>query len=423
MSRNATKLIKPNLKIHLFTQNLGPLLGFALIGFFFSLADAIMSYFSPVYIEGRISNSFIMGLILSASSAVGILADVFLGAFTKNRRFTFFLKFAIIGGILFPLIFLLLPAYTPVLLLAMAIWGVYFELNLFSRNHFIHEHTSHEFHDLGWGIIQAFNSVAYLVGPIIAGFLYEKNMRLPLIASAGVFFLAFLAFLFFSKSLKFRNRNQPQVFTSIKTGILHELKVWLVLFPFLWPLILFMFMLMILDSTIWSVGAILSDSLAQTHEWGGFLISLYMAPSLFVGVLAHKLGKPFGKKRAAFVTTLIGGLVLILAGITENVSAFLLLIFTASIFTSLAWPEIFAVFEDYIDRLGKSSSDLVGLENTTTSLSFVIGPILAGGLAELVGEQTTFAVIGSLLVGVCIVCLIVVPRKVHLPQSQLKQVG
>ena len=62
---------------------------------------------------------------------------------------------------------------------------------------------------------------------------------------------------------------------------------------------------------------------------------------------------------------------------------------------------------------------MMGLQNSTSDIAYVIGPILAGGIAQVFGELESFTVLGWIVVGVAIFLLMVTPRKLKLPQSEI----
>ena len=128
-----------------------------------------------------------------------------------------------------------------------------------------------------------------------------------------------------------------------------------------------------------------------------------------------------GKKRTAFVFGLLGGIGLSLIALFDNVYMIILFVFAASVFTSVAYPALRAAYEDYISRLGSFGNDFVGLEQSFSSVAYIIGPILAGGLAALFGAQRAFSFMGILLAVVSAFALVVVPRKIRMPHADLNR--
>jgi len=51
------------------------LLFFGVIIFLIEMADSIMAYVAPIFLERGVKNSFYMGLILSSSSVAGLICD------------------------------------------------------------------------------------------------------------------------------------------------------------------------------------------------------------------------------------------------------------------------------------------------------------------------------------------------------------
>lgn len=392
------------------------LLSFAAILFFFSFADAIMTYFSPVYLESKLHHQFIMGLVIAFSSVIGLISDILFGSWYSNRRYRFFLIRAFLVGALFAASFLILPGSILPFIFSMALWGIAFEFTLFANYHFINEALDHPHHSIGWSVIKTFSAVAYMIGPLVSSFLLARQ---PLFAPTFALFVYFagLGLFFLIGPLKSRPHHPP--YSVPKSTILHEFKIWALLFPKLWPILLFVFTLTVLDASFWTVGSVLSETFKELHPFGGFLLTIYMVPSLFAGFIGVKIAGYLGKKRTAFWGGLFAGLFFFFSGYNQDIFSFLGLVFCASLFLSAVTPQIYAAIEDYIERLGHSSNALIGLENSTTSFAFIVGPIFAGALADHFGDQTTFSVVGAILAIVSILALLVVPKKIHLPQHDL----
>lgn len=393
------------------------LLSFAFLVFVISFGDAIMAYYAPVFISEWVVSPLMMGLIISASSAFGLAADFLMSKSYPEKNYLFFIKWAILGGLSFPLFFLL-PPRIPVMILAMAVWGIYYEFFLFGNFHAVKSLVDYRHHAFAWGTVSVFKSAAYLLGPVVAILLLTQSSRGPLYGALTIHLIALFGLIVFTRAKGYRPAKH---FPSRHRSFSNELKIWKTLNKRLWPLLIFAMVLAIVDAAFWTVGAVLSEELRQIHPLGGTLLIAYMLPSLFVGVIAAKAAEPFGKKRIAFISGAISGVLLMAAGLVPSITLFILLIFFSSAFMSLAVPEILAAFEDYIERLGDMGNDLIGLENSFTSLSFIIGPVMAGGVAAVLGYQQSFAVFGLLLFIVSIAMLAIVPRKVKLPQGELKK--
>lgn len=418
MSRHRRLYLKPGLLQQFNFASMLPLFMYSTIIFLICLGDAIMSYFSPVYIQSKVENTFYMGAIISFSSIVGLISDSVLCTYFKGKKYHFFLSGAIAGAIAFPLTFLLFGKWIAALLLAMAVWGVYFEFMLFANFFAIQNFVSQQNHAFGWGVLKTFQAVSYAVGPLIASALLDFSITYTLIAVSLIQALALISFFFFYREHRPRMISQNM---EEKRGFRHQLLVWRLLLPKIWPIVLFELVLTLVDAAFWNVGSVLAESWQGQHHLGGLLLTVYMIPSLFMGVFAGVASKPYGKKRAAFISGLLGGLILAVAGIVNNITIFVGMVFISSILTALTVPEVLGTIEDYVERLGKNSSELVGLENSTISAAYIIGPIAAGGIAALIGNQQTFTVMGSLLFIVSLVSLFIVPRKIHMPQQKISQ--
>jgi MFS family permease len=386
------------------------------IWFIICLGDSIMTYFSPVYIENRVNSPLLMGLIIGSSSVIGLICDVFFGEWFSGKSFHFFLKWALIIFITFPLSYLILPDHPLLLMIPMALWGIAYELGLFSDFHFVNDALDHPHHAIGWSTMKTFYAAAYMIGPLIASYLLEQSVFYAPIASAALMGCGLIAYVILKKSLG----SSRQTAVDRKHSIIHEFKVWRLLLPKLWPIIGFVFLATVLDATFWTVGAVFSESLKVLHPFGGFLLTIYVLPSLFAGFIGVHFSGLIGKKRTAFIGGAMAGLSFTIAGMVVGVTALLIALFIAAFFLGAAVPQMYAAIEDYIERLGQSANALVGLENSATSMAFIVGPIMAGAIATSIGYQLTFSIMGLMLFTFSVLALMIVPRKIHLPQQSLQ---
>ena len=395
------------------------LLGYCLLAFLLSLADALMSYTTPVFLENKLGNPAQMGILLGISPIAGILFDVFLEKNLANKSYLFFLKLTFLSAVCFPLIFILLPPSIIFLILAVLVWGTWYELTQFTNFRFIHVSATVPQHAASWGILSIFRSTAYLLGPLFASLLISYSFNSSFYAVLGVLGIAFLLFLLFLKNQKNPARLETDQPGDKKITLACQFKVLRSLLKKIWPLWLFTFAILFIDATFWSVGTVLSEELKTRHPLGGFLLVAYMLPSLFIGLLAKRVSRPLGKKRAAFIAGLLAGLILAFSGLVKEPLLLLSLVFFSSIFSSLSVPEILAVYEDYVARLGRAGDEMVALERSSENLAYILGPMIAGAVALLIGSQKTFTVSGLFLAIVSLLALIIVPKKIRLPQKEI----
>lgn len=394
-----------------------PLILYCTIIFFLSTGDAIMSYVSPIFIEDKVNNPLIMGIILSASSLVGLTCDLLFPQWFRKKRYSFFLLAAIVCALTFPLLFILFPPHIIVLLFAMLIWGIYYEFMVFSNFNFINKHVTPKEHASSWGILETFRSTAYLIGPIMASLLLSITATSTLYITLIFVLFSFICFMTF---FKYRLKSEVPEAKPASRNPLQELKLWGVLLKKIWPLFLFTLILGLIDSAFWSVGTLLSEDLKNQNFWGGFLLPAYMLPSLILAFIAGRAAKSFGKKRAAFWSGIFGGILLFVAYLSTNPALIVLIVFLSSIFLSLANVEMTATFEDYVGRVGIFVNDVIGLQSSSVSLAYIIGPVMAGSLAFFGGYRFVFIVMGGLLAAFSILALIIVPRKIKMPIAALE---
>jgi len=206
-----------------------------------------------------------------------------------------------------------------------------------------------------------------------------------------------------------------------KIRIWNEIKVWKTLTKVLWHLVLFLFMVTFIDSAFWTLGPIISESFKKQGVQGELLLFFYMVPSVLIPPLTRRFQNKYSKKKISFITSLIACIFLALSGLTSNAYLFLGLILIYSVISALISPLLNGVFSDYVGRLKETANNLIAFEGFIMDLSYICAPIIAGYISDRTSPQQTFFYIGFIGVIVSILMLFVVPRKIHMPQQQLRQ--
>lgn len=393
---------------------------FVALVFLITLGDAIIAYTVPVFLENALHNTFMVGLVMSASSIAGLIYDLVASERLSDKPYGYFVKMTILFAILLPVTLIFLPSFKIFVLLAMIFWGIYYETKIFAEFHFIDKHVPKSDYAKSWGLISVNNSLAYLLGPLIATFIIVYSLKFSLSASLIFFVGAYIVFIFLnSRTKKRRDQISDSETESERHSFLRTMKVWATLMGKVWPLWLFTLAATLVDASFWSVGVLFAEELKATDAAGGFLLTAYMIPPVFMGFAVPKISAKFGKKRTSFISALVASALISLFGFLSGIYLLLLLVFISSVFLSLATPALYAAYEDYVSRLGKFRNDMIGLEQSAVSIGYIIGPPLAGGLAVSLGAHKAFATIGLILLVISIMCLLVVPKKIKMPQKEL----
>lgn len=389
-----------------------------LVIFFISLSDAILSYWVPSFVQDSLNSAFLMGLIMGFSSLVGLGADFLLPQILKNMTVkkllmqAIFTSFAFAGLLLtatkFPIIIILLGA--------MAAWGIYYELIAFSNHQLVATYVPKYGHASAWGWITMFKSIAYFLGPMLAVWLTNAgDQRLIIFASSFTLIALFIAL-----AVK-RHHDRPLEVELHHINFIVEYRKWVSLTKHVWQILILSLTLGIIDSVFWTTGTVWSETLSQHNFWGGMLLPFYSLPSIPLGIFLAKKKIFSGKKKIAEILTLFAGLSLTFLAFTNSLAGILLVILISSVMLSIAYPLSDAVYSDIIARMGKQDQHLIGLSNSTFSLAYIFGPVLAGLIAQFFGEQETFAVLGLGVTLVSAFLLLTTPKKLKLPQAEIKE--
>lgn len=386
------------------------------IMFFIYLSDATLSDFIPGFLEERLGSSLAMGLVMSTSSIAGILLDLMFAQLFRGTTVKKMILIAIGGGMLFVTL-LMSVTYWPwifLMIMSMAMWGLYYEFFGFASQQYVSEIATPEKRPSMWGMLEVIRSLAYTIGPIVGTWLILSGERHLLMFVFGILCFALAMFSIV------RITSKPVVVEMEELSLKKEFGHWMVLWRHVWPLLLMSLMIVIIDSAFWTVGTIINDELSHVSRIGGLFVSVYMAPSMFVGFVINRIGIHDHKKRWAQIFMLFGGIVLAMLPSFNSVYWYLGVVLLFSTLTAMSWPLIDATYTDLVVRMGRERKHMIGLCSSVNSLGYIIGPILAGWLSGIVGNFETFAYYGVAIAILSCVLIIVTPRKLKLPQAEIQ---
>ena len=394
---------------------------FTLLATLVFLGDASLSYFVPNYIENTFQNSFIMGLVISTSSLVGLAADLVLPQLMPRLS----TKKALLFTTIFQLVFistLLVTLFYPQLwlfFLAMACWGLYFEFLTFSTKIFVTKKVPHPMNSIAWANIMFGRSLSYVIGPIFVTSLIFRGNLTVLLTVLIISLLTQLVSLLFPVKTTTLEQQEENIFQTPK--LLLEIKYWKKLTKTAWPALIITFLFSLIDAAFWTIGTVLAIKLENIFFYAFLFLPLYVIPMIFAQLILMKKAVGNHKERLAALFLLLGAITLSLINKQSNNWLLLLIAFTTGFFSSLAFTLTEAANTDLEDRMGIHRQHLIGFSNSLFSLGYIVGPFLAGLLSSLYHEQLSFSIIGMSTAIVSLGVLIFAPKRAILPQKEMQK--
>jgi MFS family permease len=393
---------------------------FSLTLFLLRLSDAIISFWAPNQIQSSLNSSVWMGFIISFQSIIGFGADLIFPTLlrtTKTKRLVFW---AIIMSALtsFFLAASTVQPFIAIFLITMTLWGIYYEFVAFANYQFMGSVVPPHLRTAAWGIMGTFVNLAYFLGPLIAAAVLLKSYVL----AEGII-LVFLVLSLLLLSLFKGHRDVPAKIDIKEINPFTELKHWLTLSKHIWPVMILSLLLGFIDSTFWTTGAIWTEKLAKINYLGGLFLPFYQLPAIFLGAVVAGWGIYKGKKILTEKFLIVAGIFLIGLALNGSIYWQLAMVLLASSALSICYPLLEGVYTDIVARMGKEKNDLIGLTSSVVNISYIIWPPVVGIVAALIGERLTFSFVGVLVVVVSVILLFVTPKKLRLPQEEIKSWG
>ncbi|KKR55224.1 MAG: hypothetical protein UT93_C0025G0010 [Candidatus Woesebacteria bacterium GW2011_GWF1_40_24] len=357
------------------------LLTFSLILFFIRLSDSIIAFWAPNQIQNSLNNPIIMGAIISFQSLVGFASDlVFPKIFkTVHTRRLFFWA-------------ILLSALTSVALASSTLMRA-----------------------AAWGFTGIFVNLAYFLGPFIA----TKLLSSGILITQGTIIIFLVAALIILSVGKKKNETSETVDFGSANPLL-ELKHWATLSKAVWPALTIGLLLGFIDATFYTVGAVWTEKLSLVNPWGVWFLPLYLLPSICLGIPLSNWRIENGKKKLAEKFLGVAGVFFILIGINSSIQWQLAMVALAASAVAVCYPLLEGVYTDILTRMGSEKKDMIGLTGSALNISYIIWPVFAGLISARVGERMTFSWLGVMILVSSLILLLVTPRKIKLPQTEIK---
>jgi MFS family permease len=266
-----------------------------------------------------------------------------------------------------------------------------------------------------WGVVGIFRNLAYFLGPLLGAWILVFG-DLPLAGVAlSLLFIGLIIILVSGKS-----HDRPLSIDVKKINLLQELIYWRALIVRVWPVVIMSLLLGFIDATFWTTGAVLTENLSKVNALGALFLPLYSLPSLFMGLVVVRWGIYKGKKKLAGKFLVVAGLALTLLLVWNNLYWQLLIVLITGVLLSITYPLIEGVYTDINARLGREKTHMIGLTSSVINISYIIWPIIAGLITDNWGTGATFAITGALVAVTSFILLFVTPKKLLLPQKEIR---
>lgn len=406
---------KISLSIHRLAVNRQPLFLASIMLFFWTLFDGSVSYISPLAIKQAGFSDTVLGLIIGSSSITGAAFDFLLSKFLHNTHFRRVYLIMLVLCFTFPIV--MMQAKTIwIFLLAMAIWGIYFDLSNFGTFDFVGRKIENEEHASSFGIINVFKSLGYMLAPLIIGLILSSNSSITLSTYILMIIFLSIACLFFILLVTITKKGKELIQSKVaKTPVsFGELYLWKAIGKKLFPVLTLTLFFYIMDSFFWTIGPLIAESYKKLHPFNGLFLTAYELPLLFIGWFIGNITQKFGKKRTAFYGFLIGSLFLCMFTFLHNLILIIFDVFMASIFLGLTIPALDGAYADYISETAKAEKEINALIDFSGNIAYIVGPISAGFLADKIGSATSFSIVGAVGVIIAIILIKFTPKKIHI---------
>ncbi|MDD4409884.1 MAG: MFS transporter [Candidatus Pacebacteria bacterium] len=399
-----------NILRYTFDQKLSPI---GMMVFFFILFDGVLMYLAPIIITGAGISESMMGIIIGSSSIVGMVFDYLLYRMVKtiHYRRIFLVMFAL--ALLFP-VFLLGGSTIFIFLLAMAVWGIYYDFYNIGMLDIVERTSEPEEHASKFGILRSFEGLGYLLAPFFASVLlvYLNPGPVMFFVILIPFLISFILYLNMAiypipeRSKYVRFKESISLFFQ---RLIFKKEISLPIFP-----LLITFFINLVDTAIWTFGPLFSEQMGSDNNiLGGSFMIAFALPPILIGWFIGSLVNRFGNTNAAQASIAFSSIFLILVGLTTSPSLLIILIFIASFFLAIGIPSVNAIYTGYINKVAEQRKQTETIQDFFTNIGTTTGPVIGGYAAEYFGLSHAFIALGVIGLAVVFMLFIFTSRINH----------
>jgi len=377
-----------------------PLPMIAIGGILFSLGNAAMWFFLPIFAEKLFDDLIIVGLLIAIPSAISMFLDIPAGGLSdrigrKKLLLTGLMVMAILG-LLLPSVDSLIKFMVFMLFFGFANLSIAVPIRAYVMDIAPQGKTSEYF-----GIFEASHQIGFAVGPVAAGYFISTELNLSL-SNTGIFYfltcIAAALVLLIVKETVIKNKS---TFVNIKEAItkdrvfikslldykdLHYAGV---------AILMSTFIIVFVDGIAWTFEP-LYTTLGLSTETVGLILAMFVVPFILFEIPAGIIADKFGKIRVFIAGLVFAGIFLIIFGSTRDPTLMLLSAFLLTTGIAFARPAMDGFLTDISSK--KERGGIVGVWNVAEDSAYVVSPIVGGVIAEVFGIGVTFMVVGVALI-------------------------
>jgi len=139
-----------------------------------------------------------------------------------------------------------------------------------------------------------------------------------------------------------------------------------------------------------------TDALEQPEAWSGIALAVFAAGNAATLVVSGRFADRYGRRPPMLLGLAVAAVGTGVLGFVTDPVLFLAVSLVAGLGSGLVNPPLQASVGDVIGDRGRGGTVLAGFQMASDT-GAILGPVLAGGLAELVGYGPAFALTGAVL--------------------------
>ncbi len=359
-----------------------------IIGFIATIAFAFVDTIWAVYLESFVKNISIVGFISAGLTVISFFSYFYFIPLIERSNKSKICFYSLLGFAISYVLFAINKNFYVVVVLAFII-TILTTLRITSFGIIVRDKSSGKNLARNEGLMYTFGNIAWLVGPLIAGFLAEKY-NLSLIFVLAAIFIIISLFIFKISKINDANivkRNNPKIWKDFIDFFKNKTRV---VAYFLGGGVNFWWSLIFLFMPIYMVESGLG------MRYVGYFLFAIAVPLVSLEYFFSKLAGKIGFKKIFKIGFFIPFVLVTICFFVTNLYIILLLLVLASVGMAMIEPTTEAYFFDILKNK-KEECRFYGPYNTTMDVNYFVGKFIAATILLFLPFKFLFLFFGLFL--------------------------
>lgn len=384
------------------------LVRFYMMIFFWALAEGILIFYIPLFVEAKIDNLALVGILLAINPLAAAITDTVFGFVTEVSDHRKFFYLGIVMCLALLPMFLWGTTVWPISVM-LILWGAEFEMFVnFGTPLFLVKHTPKESFSKAASFNYTIRNLGYLLGPLVADYLFlQLGQEVWLVALLAILYIIVVCYIYINFHM-FGSKHYSA--KAGKLSLYSELSIIKKHFRKVIPFVIIGFGAAAFEAIFFVFGSI---ELAKMTSIAGVIMSLIMLANVVIPPILVPIIPKSWLKGFLVVSCLLIGVGTFSMSYIANEWILAMLLFVLFSLLASSYVAVDSLFLKALSRIKNSEEDeITSVNSLGPNVAYIFVAFFGGSLLQ----TSSFASGAAIGAGILIICTLIFLKLFHDPK-------